>query len=158
MAREREIIIVDRAADWLLRQEPLPEQKWRQRGFRLVKLVIITMRQFHLDHCLSKAAALAFSSVLEAIPLAALVLFVFKKFFADKLMQSVNGLIDTVFAEASQTVAHDLLDRMGANIDTIGHGITGLFVLAVLLAATLSLTSLMESTWNEVWEVERNRH
>lgn len=158
MAREREIPIVDRAVDWLLRQEPRPGRRWRQRGNRLVKLSVITLRQFHLDHCMSKAAALAFSSVLEAIPLAALTLFIFKKFFTSKLIESLNGLIDTVFAEASQTVAHDLLDHMGANIDTIGHGITGVIVLVVLLASTLSLTGLMESTWNTVWEVEHNRH
>ena len=159
MAREREILFIDRAADWLMRHEPQAgDNRWRRRGFRILKLAIISIRQFHLDRCLSKAAALSFSLVLEAIPLSALVLFTLNKLFPAQLLQSVNVLIDTIFAEANQTVAHDLLDHLSAHIDTIGHGFTGLFVLAVLIAATMSIITMMESTWNEIWEVERNRH
>ncbi len=159
MARDLTLPYVEKWAQWLLVREPdRAHRPWRWKLWRLGQLSLIVAREFLLVRGWTKAAALAFFTVLEAIPVIALAVFAISKLFGEELREKLALLLDTVLTQAGQQVAIGVFDKISGHAEMIGHGALGLFVLGVLVYGTLSLYGQMEGAWNEVWEVNEGRN
>ena len=110
--------------------------------------------RFHRGRGMQAAAALTYTTLLAMVPLFAIGFAIFSAFPAFETARSATeALIFKNLVPAIAEPFRSYLNSFMQNASTLGAvGLIGLFVSAILLLATI------ESTFNAIWHVERQRH
>lgn len=136
---------------WRLRIDKLNKKQ----GFFLKRLRIISLaiKRFTEDKCLLKATALTYYTLFSIVPIIALAFAIAKGFgFQETLQQDL--LIKFHNQKDLLTKSFVYADKMLAN--TQGGLIAGVGVI-LLLWAVMKLLSSIEESFNEIWEIKRER-
>ena len=136
---------------WRLRIDKLNKKQ----GFFLKRLRIISLavKRFNEDKCLLKATALTYYTLFSIVPIIALAFAIAKGFgFQETLQQDL--LIKFHNQKDLLTKSFVYADKMLAN--TQGGLIAGVGVI-LLLWAVMKLLSSIEESFNEIWEIKRER-
>jgi len=120
-----------------------------------LQILILQMKLFFRNFALTKASSLAFTSLLSLIPVLA-VLFMFFKLFGGKgvVEETIKPFIYEFLTAGSGDKISEYIDSFinSATIETLGTiGIAFLFI------AVYSILSSIESNFNDIWDVKRNR-
>jgi membrane protein len=112
--------------------------------------VTLVVRDFIADHCLLRASALTFASVLAIVPLLALMFALLKGF-------GVQNRLEPLILEHIAVGSDQIVSQIVAYIDNTNVGRLGMVGLATLLLTVLALLSNIEKSFNAVWGVEETR-
>lgn len=133
---------------WRIRLVDIP----RKKAFfiRLLRIVILSVREFQNDKCILRASALTFYSLLSIVPVVAVAFGISRGFGFEKLLE--KELSDKIPAQEELltkivTFANSLLEQ------TKGGMIAGIGV-AVLLWTVIKLLSHIGQSFNDIWEVK----
>lgn len=136
---------------WRLRLDKLNKKQ----GFFLKQLRIFSLaiKGFNEDKCLLKASALTYYTLFSIVPVIALAFAIAKGF---GYQEDLKLQILSKFGEQQQiiTQAFGYADTMLAN--THGGLIAGIGVI-LLLWSVMKLLSSIENSFNEIWEIKRDR-
>lgn len=136
---------------WRLRINKLGKKQ----GFFLKQLRIFSLaiKGFNDDKCLLKASALTYYTLFSIVPVIALAFAVAKGF---GYQEDLKGQILSKFSNQQDVLlqAFDYADKMLAN--THGGLIAGIGVV-LLIWSVMKLLSSIENSFNEIWEIKRDR-
>ncbi|MFQ5582023.1 MAG: YihY family inner membrane protein [Mariprofundaceae bacterium] len=109
--------------------------------------------RFLNDHCIERASALAFASLLAIIPLVALGFSVFTSFQAfNATLEFIRNTLLQFLLPTSQEVVQGYLGAIASKAAALSiFGIIGLLVTATALLNT------MEESFNHIWRISRTR-
>jgi membrane protein len=157
------------------RELPLP----RRLGVYAVRLCSLVVSGFKNDQCALHASSLTFFSLMALIPVLALTLAMARAFGgADMARERFNGYLSGWLAEMEATVetqvaadadthetvalafsnqVTDIADKLFDQIDHLRFGTLGGIGAVMLLWTVVSTLGKVESSFNQVWGVERPR-
>ena len=116
-------------------------------GLHTARVAILAARNFISDHCLMRATALAYVTLLSLVPLLAFALSIVRGFGAGG---GIEDQIMDYLAPGQEKVAQWVADAVeGANATAIGA--VGLVLLAW---TTIKLLLTIENSFNEIWGVK----
>ncbi|MBI3518757.1 MAG: YihY/virulence factor BrkB family protein [Bacteroidetes bacterium] len=127
----------------------------KKQGFLLKQLRIFSLaiKGFNEDKCLLKASALTYYTLFSIVPVIALAFAIAKGFgYQEDLKQQILSKFQNQQDVLLQ--AFDYADKMLAN--THGGLIAGIGVV-LLLWSVMKLLSSIENSFNEIWEIKRDR-
>jgi membrane protein len=136
---------------WQLRLEKLDKKQ----GFFLkqLRIFMLAIKGFNEDNCLLKASALTYYTLFSIVPVIALAFAIAKGFgYQEDLKQQI--LAKFTDQEALLTQSFGYADKMLAN--THGGLIAGIGVV-VLIWSVMKLLGSIENSFNEIWEIKRDR-
>lgn len=119
----------------------------------IVRRVVLALRLFFRERMQFRASALTYSSLLSVVPLLAIIFAVAKGFGLSSFVEQV--IRDNIAAKPELT---DTL--VGFANSYLAHTHSGLFLgvgLVGLLWTLFNLTSSIETTFNQIWQVEHPR-
>ena len=143
--------------------------QWRRGHFgqRLGWFAAIVWKGFVGNRCLTRAAALAYATVLALVPLLAIGLSVstsvLKDDSAERIEDFIDRLVSTVAPQLSLQEGDDTADRMQLvkaiqdGINKIESGTLGITAFIAFAFIAISLLSTVEGTFNDIWGVRRSR-
>ena len=125
-------------------------------GFKhLVSLLYFTGREFFRDHCHTKAAALAFFTMLSLVPLLVIVFAFFKIFGGEALIESaIKPFIFKALSAGTGEAVSDAIDHLLKQTRTGTLGVLG-FIFLIL--TSFSLMEQTDFNLNAIWSVKRRR-
>lgn len=141
--QENEVVSAQSLVQWFV-----AESKW------LVRVLVSSCDRFYWDNGFSKAAALAYSSLLSLVPLTALCFAIIGAFGAAAEHAEVQRFIFQQFVP-SGSVVQDLLPKIQGFSETIRS--LNVVVIAALVVTSLLLLSSIEYALNQVWQVYQAR-
>jgi len=136
--------------NWLRRLEPDEYRGMRRYGAIWLQIILLAIRNFWNDHCLLRASALAFTTILSLVPFLALTFAVLKGF---GVQNRVEPLVMEQLSGGSQEVATRIIDY----INNTNMGSLGVFGLLALVVTVITLLGNIEEALNVVWGVEETR-
>lgn len=183
MARLQKTPRLDLAARWLARLESsasppervvrpglrgLPDRalclcertlhgRWARPLRDALKVLLVTVREYLQDQCSAHAGALSFNTLIAAIPLSALLAFLFKSLFPERFGQLQQALLGAFLPDANREVGLELMEKVASGVDVVGRGLPGLAALGILLWAGHSLLTSVDETLNHIWESDQPR-
>jgi membrane protein len=147
---------------WLADTSTMP--LYKRLGYKILRVMSLTLRGFTRDRCLFRAQALTFITVMSIVPLLAFTFSVAKGLGAyDRLeTQIIVPFLDENMGPAPVDGASDVglrstIDSMLDVVNQTDFAGLGLFGLAILLYTVVKLLSSIEGSFNEIWGVERSR-
>ena len=123
----------------------------RKRLYSCVKIIYLSIEQFLNDRIPVRASALTYSTLLSIIPILALLFAIARGFGFDALME--QQIKSGVMSQQSELVFSWVNSYLQ-------HAQSGIFIgvgLLVLLWAVLTLTGNIERTFNQIWQVKKQR-
>ena len=127
----------------------------KKQGFLLkhLRIFMLAIKGFNEDQCLLKASALTYFTLFSIVPVIALAFAIAKGF---GYQEDLKVQILSKFGDQQDVLiqAFDYADKMLAN--THGGLIAGIGVI-LLLWAVMKLLSSIEDSFNEIWEIKRDR-
>jgi membrane protein len=120
----------------------------------IVRVIVSSADRFYWDNGFSKAAALAYSSLLSMVPLTALCFAILGAFGAGTEHAEVQRFLFQQFVP-SGSVVQDLLPKIQDFSETIRS--LNVVVIAALVLTSLLLLSSIEYALNQVWQVYEAR-
>ncbi|MCP4691236.1 MAG: YihY/virulence factor BrkB family protein [Desulfobacterales bacterium] len=118
-----------------------------------LRIIILTIRDFHKDNCILRASALTFYSLLSVVPVVAMAFgiakgFGFEKMLEKELLEKFPGQEDII----SQVI-------MFANsyLETTRGGMIAGVGMALLFWAVIKVLGHIEASFNAIWLVEKSR-
>lgn len=132
---------------------PTDISKKKQRGYNILKIIVIAIRRFQVDNLQRSASALTYSTFLALIPLLAVILSIAKGFGFRNIVESQ---IFEYFPGQREifTQAFTFVDSY------MEHTQDGIFLgigLILLLYTVYNLISNIENNFNTIWQVPRGR-
>ncbi len=120
----------------------------------LGRVLISSADRFYWDNGFSKAASLAYSSLLSLIPLTALCFGILAAFMSggEEYMSQIREFFFKQFVPGSTA-----LDALLPLIDRFSSKMTSLYFIVALLFTSLLLLNSIEYTLNQVWQVYETR-
>ncbi len=120
----------------------------------LGRVLLSSADRFYWDNGFSKAASLAYSSLLSLIPLTALCFGILAAFMTggEEYMSQIREFFFKQFVPGSTA-----LDALLPLIDRFSSKMTSLYFIAALLITSLLLLNSIEYTLNQVWQVYETR-
>lgn len=147
---------------WLADTDSMPAAK--RLGYKILRVLSLTLRGFHRDRCLFRAQALTFITVMSIVPLLAFTFSVAKGLGAYDRLESdiIVPFLDDNMGAAAAPGTEDVglrstIDNMLDVVNQTDFAGLGLFGLALLLYTVVKLLSSIEGSFNEIWGVERPR-
>ncbi|MES2763129.1 MAG: YihY/virulence factor BrkB family protein [Bacteroidota bacterium] len=136
---------------WQLRLEKLDKKQ----GFLLkqLRIFMLAIKGFNEDNCLLKASALTYYTLFSIVPVIALAFAIAKGF---GYQEDLKRQILEKFSDQQDilTQSFGYADKMLAN--TQGGLIAGIGIV-LLLWAVMKLLGSIENSFNEIWEIKRDR-
>lgn len=120
---------------------------------RLLKKIVLAVREFFNDNLTVKAAALTFYTVLALVPIAALILAIGRGF---GFQETIENFIKAKFSMDSDLVPY-ILQFVQKYLDQIKGGVFVGIGLAVLLWSVVSMFRQIERSFNAIWNVKKSR-
>lgn len=121
--------------------------------YNILKTVILAIRRFTSDRIMNKASALTYSTLLSIVPLLAIVFAIARGFGFDNMMEEQvrSGL-------GSQEVATEtILSFVDSYLKQTKSGVFVGVGLVMLLWTVVNLTANIELTFNNIWQVKKQR-
>ncbi|MFN4894627.1 MAG: YihY family inner membrane protein [Pseudomonadota bacterium] len=120
----------------------------------LGRVLISSADRFYWDNGFSKAASLAYSSLLSLIPLTALCFGILAAFMTggEEYMSQIREFFFKQFVPGSAA-----LDALLPLIERFSSKMTSMYFIAALLVTSLLLLNSIEYTLNQVWQVYESR-
>jgi len=121
--------------------------------YNIIKTIILAVRRFTTDRITDKAAALTYSTLLSIVPLLAILFAIARGFGFDHMMEEQvrSGL-------GSQEVATEtILNFVESYLKQTKSGIFVGVGLVLLLWTVVNLTANIELTFNNIWQVKKQR-
>lgn len=119
----------------------------------LCRLIYRLVESVSKEGIRTQAQALAYTTILSIVPLLAVSFSILKSF---GVYQSFIPILDKIFA-ASGIQDPDLTSSLIGFVDNVQVGILGSVGFVVLFYTVVSLISTIESAFNNIWGVEKNR-
>ncbi len=120
-----------------------------ERGGRALRLITVTGRRFYADQCLTRASALAYTSLLSLVPLFAVMFAVLKGLGAQARLEAL--LLSRLSLDPETT------DLIIGYIDRTNFGTLGAFGAAALVFTVISVLGNIETSLNAIWRVAQPR-
>ena len=121
--------------------------------FRLLRSLVIAVRDFKQDNCQLKASALTFYTLLSIVPVIALLFGIAKGFGLEKKLQA-QIMTDNPYNQEILNYVFNFANNMLEN--TKGGVIAGLGVV-ILLWSVMKLIGNIEESFNDIWELKNSR-
>ncbi|WP_321436927.1 YihY/virulence factor BrkB family protein [uncultured Bacteroides sp.] len=121
--------------------------------YNIIKTIILAVRRFTTDRITDKASALTYSTLLSIVPLLAILFAIARGFGFDHMMEEQvrSGL-------GSQEVATEtILNFVESYLKQTKSGIFVGVGLVLLLWTVVNLTANIELTFNNIWQVKKQR-
>lgn len=119
----------------------------------LLQVTYHVVRRSWEDRVVVRAAALAFFTLLNLLPLACLILFLLSHSlpFQSNMDSFESALVEQLVTPAAQQVVMDLFDHLSKNLSLLGKGVSGVVAVFVLLFLGTTLITSVERTLNDIW-------
>ena len=127
--------------------------KWKMLGYGTLKRTILTTEGFIQQQLYFRAAALTYSTLFATIPILAIVFAISRGF-------GFNKLIEEQIRKNFQAQPQVIEEVIGFVNSYLAHTRSGIFIgfgLILLFWTLLSLTTNIEDTFNQIWQVKRPR-
>lgn len=131
----------------------VPRGRWQASGLRLVRTVLILLRDLAFGQLTLRAMSLVYTTLLSIVPLLALSFSVLKAFGVHNQIQPLLVNLLAPLGEQSASVA----EQIGAFIEHMNVGVLGALGLALLLYTSISLLQKIEESLNYIWHVSQHR-
>ncbi len=121
---------------------------------KIVKVCLATFRYFYLSDCLSKAASLAYTTLLSLIPLAAVGFAVLSMLpvYRDIAVRVQSFIFAHIVAGSAELVQNYLMSFTANAVKLSALGMLALLVSAILIVFSV------EQSFNSIWQIKKNRH
>lgn len=121
--------------------------------YNVIKVILLSIQRFNEDRIINKAAALTYNTLLSIVPILAILFAVarglgFSEIMENQIRKGFEG----------QTVTVETIIKLTDSY--LAHAQSGIFIgigLVVLLWAILTLTGNIERTFNQIWQVKKQR-
>lgn len=123
---------------------------WKRFLLHQGQVWVVVLRDFFTDHCLLRASALTFTTLLSIVPLLALMFSVLKAF-------GVQNELQPMLLEHLAVGSNDVVQQIITYINNTNVGRLGMIGLVLLVITVLTLLSNIEKTFNSIWGVEETR-
>lgn len=121
--------------------------------YRLVKIVVLAVREYSKNRLSIKASALTYSILFAIVPMLALILGIGRGFDIEKMIQ--DSLAETFVAQA------DMIPMVIGAVDRyLNTTKSGIFIgvgLIVLIYSVMSFFIQVEDAFNNIWQVKKSR-
>ncbi len=137
----------------LWRIETKPLKKRRRWSLNLLKITIISIKEFINDKCAEKASALTYLSMLSLVPVLALLFSIAKAF-------GIRGLVEKELELyfKGQTELLDYVIPLVENLLTSsGSGIIAISSAVFLIYTVIRLLMNIEDAFNDMWDIKKSR-
>ena len=125
----------------------------KRRWYTLLKVMVLSVQRVSRDRLVNRAAALTYSTLLSIVPIMAILFAIARGFGFSSLMEQQfrQGF------EGQSLAVETLLQLIDSYLE---HAKSGIFIgvgLVMLLWTVLTLTSNIERTFNQIWQVKKPR-
>ena len=128
----------------------------QRRQFVLIKIlrvIILAVREFVDDKCSQKASALTYYSLLSVVPLVAMAFGIAKGFGFESALE--NQLMKSLYGQ--EAVVEWIMDFAHKYLSSIKGGMIAGVGFVMLLWSVMNVLGGIEQSFNDVWEVKRSR-
>jgi membrane protein len=145
--------------DWLKRIDRyiwaphLPLPVWQKSGVRLMRFVIVIIRDVVQGELTLWTMSLVYTTLLSMVPLLALSFSVLKAF---GVHNQVEPLLDNLLAPLGEQ-GQEVSSRLIEFIERMNVGVLGTLGLALLIYTVVSLMQKIEESFNAIWHVTQLR-
>lgn len=136
---------------WSINKKKISDRKFKL--IRLLQIIILSVKAFLQKRCVEKASALTYYTVLSLVPLAAMAYGIAKGFGFDQYME--NYLI-SLFSD-KQDIVDMILEFSESMLARTQGGLIAGVGIVVLLWSVIKVMSNIESAFNEIWSVDKQR-
>lgn len=136
---------------WSINKKKISEKKFK--WIRLLQIIILSVKAFLQKRCVEKASALTYYTVLSLVPLAAMAYGIAKGFGFDEYLE--NYLI-SLFSD-KQDIVDMILEFSESMLARTQGGLIAGIGIVVLLWSVIKVMSNIESAFNEIWSVDKQR-
>lgn len=147
-ARAKKFILED-----IWRIDSASTSKHHFRLINIIRIVILAVRGFMSNNCINKASSLTYYSLISIIPIVAMAFGIAKGFGFDKVLENE---LQNQFAGQGE-VANWIMSFASGYLDNARGGMIAGVGLAVLLWSLMKVLGSIEASFNEIWEVKRDR-
>lgn len=124
--------------------------RWRLFLLRQAQIVSLVARDFFADHCLLRASALTYSTLLSIVPLLALMFALLKGL-------GVHNVLEPLILERLAIGSEQIITAIIRYINNTNVGQMGAVGMVVLTISVLTLLSNIEESFNHIWGVKETR-
>jgi membrane protein len=121
--------------------------------YRLVKIVILAIREYSNNKLNIKASALTYSILFAIVPMLALLVGIGRGFEIDKMIE--DSLAETFVAQAD--LIPEVIGAVGRYLDSTKSGIFIGVGLIVLIWSVMNFFIQVEDAFNSIWQVKKSR-
>ena len=122
-------------------------------AIRILRILLLTFHGFAEDRIHLRASALTFYTLLSIVPVLAMAFGVAKGFGFEETLQAF--ILEKL--EGQEEVAHQVVDFAEKLLENVKGGLVAGIGLVILLYTVLKILSHIESSFNDIWGVERSR-
>ncbi|HTP64770.1 MAG TPA: YhjD/YihY/BrkB family envelope integrity protein [Geobacteraceae bacterium] len=130
--------------------EPESYKGIKRQALKYLQVLALVCRDFHDDHCMLRASALSFSTILSLVPFFALTFAVLKGFGVHNKLEPF--ILGELTASSQETV-----DRIVTYINNTNMTSLGTIGLAALILTVVTLLGNIEEAFNVIWGVRETR-
>lgn len=145
-----QLSISDRIRHLLWELNPNELSFWQRMLLRQLQTVALVFRDFKVNQCLLRAAALTYYTMLSLVPLLALTFALLKAF-------GVQNLLQPLIIEKLNVGDGQIAEAILSYINNTQVAQLGTFGLVFLLVAVVSLLTNVEKAFNHIWGVKTIR-
>ena len=136
---------------WSINKKKISERKFK--FIRLLQIIILSVKAFLQKRCVEKASALTYYTVLSLVPLAAMAYGIAKGFGFDQYMEEY---LISLFSD-KQDIVDMILEFSESMLARTQGGLIAGVGIVVLLWSVIKVMSNIESAFNEIWSVDKQR-
>lgn len=136
---------------WSINKKKISERKFK--FIRLLQIIILSVKAFLQKRCVEKASALTYYTVLSLVPLAAMAYGIAKGFGFDQYMEEY---LISLFSD-KQDIVDMILEFSASMLARTQGGLIAGVGIVVLLWSVIKVMSNIESAFNEIWSVDKQR-
>lgn len=140
---------LDRLQARIWRTPHPPRTTWQRHGLRVLRTVLILVRDLTQGQLTLRAMSLVYTTLLSIVPLLALSFSVLKAF---GVYNQVEPMLLT-FLQPLGEKGLEVAQRIGQFIENMNVGVLGALGLATLVYTTISLMQKIEESLNFIWHV-----
>jgi len=124
--------------------------RWRLFLLRQAQIISLVARDFFADHCMLRASALTYSTLLSIVPLLALMFALLKGL-------GVQNALEPIILDRIAIGSEQIITAIIRYINNTNVGQLGAIGMVFLIIAVLTLLSNIEESFNHVWGVKETR-
>ncbi len=127
----------------------------RSLGIKLLRVIVLAIKDFFRDQCQIRASALTFYSVLSVVPVVAMLFAVSKGFGLQTVLK--DSLLQKFGEEQQQQIVNQIFDYAENMLNNAKGGVIAGIGVFILLYSVIKLFSNIEVSFNHIWRVKNNR-